>query len=114
MQGEDDLYRRSFEDRRSNRLLVLLYPALYGSQQSKQLLSTVERRYTTTPLIRPSQYYDHFFATRKKANSLSYLKTALIRPPRSSNQRPPLESSVVIFVIKISPLIWPFKLPGEA
>ena len=32
MQGEDDLYRRSFEDRTSNRLLVLLYLGLYGSQ----------------------------------------------------------------------------------
>ena len=45
------------------------------------LQSTVEPRLTTTPLIRPPRYCDHFFMPRTKALSFSYLKIPLLRPP---------------------------------
>ena len=41
---------------------------------------TVQPRFTTTRLIRPPIYYDHFLMARTKAHTFSYLKTPLLRP----------------------------------
>ena len=75
---------------------------------------TLEPRHTTTPLIRPPRYYDHFFVDRTKAHSFSYLKTPLIRPPRYYDQRPPLGVLSRYFLYKITPLIRPVKMLGGA
>ena len=50
--------------------------------------STVEPRLTTTSLIRPPRYYDHFFLARQNAHTFSYKNTPLMRPPRLCDQRP--------------------------
>ena len=39
----------------------------FALNQSLQDSDTVEPRHTTTPLIWPPRYYDHFFADRTKA-----------------------------------------------
>ena len=52
----------------------------------RELLHTVEPRLTTTSLIRPPRYYDHFFLSRPNAQSFSCQKppfnltTSLMRP----------------------------------
>ena len=76
--------------------------------------NTVEPRLTTTRLIRPPRYWDHFFVARTKAHSFSYLKTSLIRPPRYYDQRPPLGVLSRYFLYKITPLIRPVKMLGGA
>ena len=43
---------------------------------------TVEPRLTTTSLIRPPRYYDHFFLSRRNAQTFPHKKTPLMRPPR--------------------------------
>ena len=73
-------------------------------------ICTVEPLNTTTPLIRPPRYYDHFPVARTKAHSFSYLKTPLIRPPRYYDQRPPLGVLSRYFLYKITPLIRPVKM----
>ena len=78
------------------------------------LQSTVEPRLTTTPLIRPPRYCDHFFMPRTKAHSFSYLKIPLIRPPRYYDHRPPLGVLSRYFLYKITPLIRPVKILGGA
>ena len=51
--------------------------------------NTVEPRLTTTSLIRPPRYYDHFFLARQNVHTFSYKNTPLMRPPRLCDQRPP-------------------------
>ena len=77
-------------------------------------INTVEPRHTTTPLIRPPRYYDHFSLARTNAHSFSYLKTPLIRPPRYYDQRPPLGVLSRYFLYKITSLIRPVKMLGGA
>ena len=50
---------------------------------------TVEPRLTTTSLIQPPRYYDHFFLARQNVHTFSYKNTPLMRPPRLCDQRPP-------------------------
>ena len=52
-------------------------------------LITVEPRLTTTSLIRPPRYYDHFFLARQNVHTFSYKNTPLMRAPRLCDQRPP-------------------------
>ena len=54
-------------------------------------LITVEPRHTTTPLIRPPRYYDHFLMARTKAYSFYY------------DQRPPFGVPNLYFLYKITP-----------
>ena len=68
---------------------------------------------TTTPLIRPPRYYDHFFVARTKAHSFSYLKTPLIQPPRYYNQRPLFGVLSRHFLYKFTLFIRPVKMLGE-
>ena len=78
------------------------------------VFTTVEPRLTTTPLIRPSRYCDHFFVARTKAHSFSYLTIPLIRLPRCYDQRPPLGVLSRYVLYKITPLIRPVKMLGGA
>ena len=41
-------------------------------------MNTVEPRYTTTSLIRPPRYYDHFFWSQENANVFPNKSTPLI------------------------------------
>ena len=79
-------------------------------KKKKEIVYTVEPRHTTTPLIRPPRYHDHFFVAPTKAHSFSYLKILLIRPPRIYDQRPPLGVLSRYFLYKITPLIRPVKM----
>ena len=40
----------------------------------------MEPRLTTTLLIRPPRYYDHFFWARQNVHTFSYKNTLLMRP----------------------------------
>ena len=52
-------------------------------QRKEKLIYTVEPHLTTTPLIRPPRYYDHFFVPNElKAQSFPYFTSQLIRPAR--------------------------------
>ena len=54
-----------------------------GEARSKSItFTTVEPRLTTTSLIRPPRYYDHFFLSRRNAHTFPHKKTPLMRPPR--------------------------------
>ena len=69
----------------------VLFKSLYmefRNFDSERFRHTVEPRLTTTSLIRPPRYYDHFFLARQNARTFSYKNTPLMRPPRLCDQRP--------------------------
>ena len=83
-------------------------PLSTPATQAKQSVFCVFK-YSGTP---PDDH--HFFVARTKTHSFSYLKTPLIRPPRSYDQRPPLGVLSRYFLYKITPLIRPVKMLGGA
>ena len=102
-------WRWNSNSRETSSEALLPFPTRRACSQT-----TVEPRLTTTPLIRPPCYCDHFFVARTKAHSFSYVKIPLIQPPRYYDQRPPLGVLSRYFLYKITPLIRPVKMLGGA
>ena len=70
--------------------------------------NTVEPRLTTTSLIRPPRYYDHFVLARQNVHTFPYKNTPLMRPT-TTFLIPEVHFSLFLTSL-IRPLIHPYKL----